>query len=290
MSGISRIRSAKNMRALRSSSETDRSAKKRFFRSAHKMKYIWDKSGDGGGQIIGDDLSRGIKFEEDFLRAYLISTNYEIDIAFWKILNFLRLRENHEYFFRNVSFDFTQYEDYRFVSKLPHRLKDGSATVVFQLGKWNPDIVPLEILKQIIFMVHVQELRNPMTQASGFNIIYDFKDSGFRHLKYGTPYNLRLIHDVSFEALPARFLGFHMININSIGRILLALARPFLPQYVEKIFYTHSSLKELLNYYPVSMLPVEYGGNLTDYYPDDWIRNANKEHGNFPLGGLKNIF
>ncbi|GBO29092.1 hypothetical protein AVEN_265933-1, partial [Araneus ventricosus] len=149
----------------------------------------------------GNESFRDIEFEDDFLRLFISSNDYKIDQAFLKIQNFLNLRIDHNYFFHNVTFDFTQNPAYRFVTLLPHRRKDGSATILFELAKWDPDIVPLEHLKQIMFMIYIQELRNPVTQASGFNIIYDFEDAGFRYIKYGTPKNLFLLHHVSFVSI-----------------------------------------------------------------------------------------
>ncbi|KAF8778451.1 Alpha-tocopherol transfer protein-like [Argiope bruennichi] len=193
-----------------------------------------------------EEISRGIEFEDDFLRLYLICNNYKIDRAFSMILNCLHLRKNHDYLFRNISFDFTQHPAYKFINVLPQRRKDGSVTVVFKVAKWNPDEVPFEHLKLIMFMIPMQQLRNPVTQASGFNLIYDFADAGIRYMRYGTPQNVYLFHHVSFEVLPMRFLGYHLVNVNFIGNFLVSLIRPFLPKDIEKVFYTHSSLKNYL--------------------------------------------
>ncbi|GBN69528.1 hypothetical protein AVEN_247430-1 [Araneus ventricosus] len=84
-------------------------------------------------------------------------------------------------------------------------------------------------------MIAIQALRNPVTQASGFNMIYDFQDAGFRYIKYGTPKNLFLLHHVSFEAMPAKYVGYHLVNINVIGNMLVTISRPFLPKFIEHI-------------------------------------------------------
>ncbi|CAL1273835.1 unnamed protein product [Larinioides sclopetarius] len=241
-------------------------------------------------RLQDSESTQNIEFEDDFLRLFITSNDYKIDLAISKIQNFLNLRIDHYYFFHNLSFDFTQSPAYRFLTILPHRRKDGSVTVLFEIAKWDPDKVPLLHLKQIMFMMYIQALRNPVTQASGLNIIYDFADIGFRYVKFGTPQNLFLLHHVAFEAMPAKYVGYHLVNVNVIGNILVALARPFIPKFIENIFYIHSSVKELHKFFPTSMLPVQYGGNLTDYYATDWIKNANQQHGNFPLRGQNNIF
>ncbi|CAL1273830.1 unnamed protein product [Larinioides sclopetarius] len=200
-----------------------------------------------------NELSRDIRFEDDFLRSYITSNDYKMDHAFSKIQNLLKLRINHNYFFHNLSFDFTQYPAYRFITILPYRQKDGSAILLFELAKWDPEKVPLEHLKQILFITGIQSVRNPVTQASGLNIIYDFIDAGFQYIKYCTPQNLFLLNHV-------------------------------------EILYIHSSEKELLDFFPPSVLPTQYGGNLIEYYAADWYKKANLQHGNYPAEGQKNIF
>jgi len=54
--------------------------------------------------------------------------------------------------------------------------------------------------------------------------------------------------------------------------------------------YIHSSVEELFEFFLRSMLPVQYGGTLTDYYMSYWLRKAKDEHAHFPAGGQKNIF
>ncbi|GBO10973.1 hypothetical protein AVEN_88347-1, partial [Araneus ventricosus] len=84
------------------------------------------------------------------------------------------------------------------VTPLPHRLSDGSVILHFQLGKWDPEEIPLEAVEQIVFMVFQQQLRHPLTQIGGIHIIHDFKDTGFRHLKYCTLQNMILLNHISF--------------------------------------------------------------------------------------------
>ncbi|GBN28838.1 hypothetical protein AVEN_163220-1, partial [Araneus ventricosus] len=54
--------------------------------------------------------------------------------------------------------------------------------------------------------------------------------------------------------------------------------------------YVHSSVDELFNYFPKSAIPAKYGGTLTEYYMADWLKKANEEQDNFPIGGQKNVF
>ncbi|GIY14283.1 CRAL-TRIO domain-containing protein [Caerostris darwini] len=102
-------------------------------------------------------------------------------------------------------------------------------------------------------MTYQQALRNPVTQVTGFSTIDDFAGTGFRHLRYCTPFLMYLLNHITF-------------------------------------IFIHPSPEDLLNHFPRSALPAKYGGNLTDYYMADWLKKANEQQDNFPVGGQKNIF
>ncbi|GBN82581.1 hypothetical protein AVEN_36866-1 [Araneus ventricosus] len=157
-------------------------------------------------------------------------------------------------------------------------------------GKWNPEELSFEDFKRVTSLVFYQELRNPVTQVTGFHIIHDFANTGYQHLKYCTPMNMYLLYHASFECAPAKYIEVHCINTNYVLSTLLICAKPFLVESVRKILYFHSSVEELLESFPRSTLPIKYGGTLTDYYTADYLKRANEEQGDFPAGGLKNLF
>ncbi|XP_055946035.1 uncharacterized protein LOC129976463 isoform X2 [Argiope bruennichi] len=203
--------------------------------------------------LKGNKLSKDIEFVDDFLQAYLIFTKYEEKKAFNRLRSYLNLRTNHSYIFQSVPFDIASHPSCRFATFLPRRLPNGSIIVLLEPGNWNPDELPFETMKQILCMIFLQELRNPVSQASGFHLIQDFSNTGTRYLKFCTPYNMYLLNHVTF-------------------------------------IYIHSSPVELLNHFPGSHLPTKYGGALTNYCMSDYLKKANEQHSNFPIGGQKNVF
>ncbi|GIY30300.1 CRAL-TRIO domain-containing protein [Caerostris darwini] len=240
--------------------------------------------------LDGHKLSRGIDFEDDFLQVYLMHSKYRADRAFSFIRNYLNLRKNHGYFFQKVDFDFTIIPDCQFATVLPYRCQDGSVTVLCELGKLDPDQTGLEPLKKILFMIYQQELRNPVTQVAGFNIIHDFAGTGFRHLKHCTPSLVYLLNHITVDIFPVRYSGFHLVNGNYLMNLLISLIKPLMPEQFRKIIFVHSSPEDLLNHFPRSVLPVKYGGKQTDYYAADWLKKANEQQDDFPAEGQKNIF
>ncbi|GBN08487.1 hypothetical protein AVEN_210596-1, partial [Araneus ventricosus] len=92
------------------------------------------------------------------------------------------------------------------------------------------------------------------------------------------------------ECVPGKYIEVHFVNANYVLSTLLTCFKPFLDESIRKILYFHSAVEELLNYFPRSTLPIKYGGTLTDYYLTDYLKRANEEQGDFPAGGLKNLF
>ncbi|GBM50354.1 hypothetical protein AVEN_208959-1 [Araneus ventricosus] len=238
----------------------------------------------------GNKLSKDVEFEDDFLLAYLTFTKYDEKKAFARLRNYLNLRSNHSYFFRSVQFDLASHPSSRFATFLPHRLPDGSIIVLLEPGNWNPDDLSLETMKKIFCMMFLQQLRNPVSQASGFHLVHDFANTGVRYLKFCTPYNMYLLNHVTFDVLPGYFFGIHVLNTNFLMKILLNLSKPFVPEYFRNNIYIHSSPEKLQDFFPCSLLPTKYGGTLSDYAMPDFLRNANEQHDNFPVGGQKNLF
>ncbi|GFY48770.1 CRAL-TRIO domain-containing protein [Trichonephila inaurata madagascariensis] len=235
-------------------------------------------------------MTKGIEFEDDFLLGFLLCNKFNADGALAGIRHLLNLRKNHSYFFRSIQFDFTTIPAAQFIKVLPYRQSNGSVIVLFELGKvcWND--ISFETFKQLAFIVYQQLLRDPVSQMAGINCINDFSNTGIRHLRYCTLPNLLLLYHVAFDCLPARYLEIHCINGNFLLSTMLTLFKPFMSEILRRTLHFHSSPEELLNYFPPEVIPVQYGGTLSDYYMADWMKKANKQHEDLTVKGQKNMF
>ncbi|GFV71257.1 CRAL-TRIO domain-containing protein [Trichonephila clavipes] len=133
-------------------------------------------------------------------------------------------------------------------------------------------------------------MRDPVTQVTGFNAIHDFSNTGIRHLRYCTLSNLLLLHHVAFDCIPGRYLEVHCINGNILLSTMLTLFKPFMSEMLRKMLYFHSSPEELLKYFPPEVLPVKYGGTLSDYYMADWLKKANEQHEDLTVKALRHNY
>ncbi|GFT37412.1 CRAL-TRIO domain-containing protein [Trichonephila clavipes] len=92
------------------------------------------------------------------------------------------------------------------------------------------------------------------------------------------------------HCVPVRYKELHFVNQSIIVKPCWAMLRPFLSEKLRNRAYFHSNVEELLNYFPPSVLPAEYGGDLKENIEEDWLRKANKEHENYGATGQPSYF
>ncbi|KAF8778834.1 Clavesin-1 like protein [Argiope bruennichi] len=202
-----------------------------------------------------DKLRKDLCFHEDLLIQYLRHSKYNTKKALKQLHNLIVFRKKESKYFETIP-------DEYFTKKKPNdevysvlfpKKARGSQWVLFQAGKWDPNELKFEDFKKIIFITCMQILRDPMTQINGFKFIHDFAGTRFEHLKYCTPESVYLLYYISF------------------------------------VFF-HSDMRELLNYFPKSVLPEQYGGEILDIYETNFSQRANKEQKKNTIEGQPNFF
>lgn len=241
--------------------------------------------------LTDEQLTSGINFHEDFLLQYLRHSKHDTGRAFNHIRNIFVLRRKNPELFDSLPDDFfLTKETTKFIRILPKRCPDGCAIVIFRYGKYDPNELCVEYFKRKILISFVQMLRDPMTQINGFKFIHDFKGSTLQQLKLCTPQNLYLFYHAAIHCIPGRYKEVHIINQSFMVKPCWAILKPFLSQKIRNRVYFHSNLEKLFDYFPRSVLPVEYGGDLKESIEEDYIRRANKEHEKHGVEGQPNYF
>ncbi|XP_055943919.1 retinaldehyde-binding protein 1-like [Argiope bruennichi] len=236
-------------------------------------------------------LTCDINFDDDYLTLFLRHSKYNANKAFIQIQNYIRLREKYKTLFESVPDEyFFTIPSTMFGTILPYRSPDGCTMVLCELGKWDPDELSIDNFKRLALQLFIQTLRDPMTQINGFKIIHDFKGTSMKHLKHCTPQNLYFQYHAAIDCIPGRYKEIHFVNESILLKTLWSIVRNFISKKMRSRVFFHSNPEDLLNYFPPSILPVQYGGELTDYYQEDLVRKLNKEYGNAPVGGEPNYF
>ncbi|CAL1278009.1 unnamed protein product [Larinioides sclopetarius] len=156
--------------------------------------------------------------------------------------------------------------------------------------KWDPNELPFDYFKRIAVITFSQLFRDPMTQINGIKVIYDFDGTGLEQLKYGTPHNLYLFYYMAFSCIPGRYKEAHILNQNTVFNFLLSIIKRFLSEKMKNRVFVHSDIRQLLNYFPKSVLPEQYGGELLDMHATNFLQTANKEQKKNTLAGQPNFF
>ncbi|GBL71858.1 hypothetical protein AVEN_264644-1 [Araneus ventricosus] len=92
------------------------------------------------------------------------------------------------------------------------------------------------------------------------------------------------------DCVPVRYKEIHFINESFVMRAMWAMVRGFLSEKIRNRVYFHSKVEELLDFFPPSVLPVEYGGEVQDISMETWLRKANKEHEANTMKGQPNYY
>ncbi|KAF8778436.1 retinaldehyde-binding protein 1-like [Argiope bruennichi] len=241
--------------------------------------------------IAGDPATNDFDFEKDLLVQYLRHSKYDVQRAFKHIQNYVALRSVNSHLFQSIPDEYFHCTNsVEFILPLPERSPEGCTIIVTQTGKWNPDEMVYEDLVRLSMMTYCQLMRDPMTQINGFKVIHDFKDTKWEHYKYCTPRNLRFLFHATIDCFPARYKEIHFINESFVMRIVWSIIKRFLSAKIRSRVFLHSSTKELLEYFPRSLLPVEYGGDLQLNSMKEWSRKANKNQETNTIKGQPNFY
>ncbi|KAG8193028.1 hypothetical protein JTE90_028145 [Oedothorax gibbosus] len=236
-----------------------------------------------------DNETKDINFLDDFLRQFLRQSKYNVSKSFKRLQSFIKFRKQNENIFKNVE-NITKSIDYQFCTPLPFRCREGCTITLFDYSKWSPSGITVEDLNRIGIIMYHQALRNPLAQVNGFKMIVDWKGSNFTQLRHTPPKSLYLAYKSFVACTPARNKEIHFVNEGAIWQATWTLLKPFMSEKMKKRIIVHSSPEDLLNYFPKHCLPVQYGGDLEDYYMEEWMKEANVQHGTSTLAGQPNTF
>lgn len=217
----------------------------------------------------------GLAFDDDFLLQYLRCRKFNVKRAFSQLKALVNLRRKQPNAFSNFKFENLAITTRnKIVTFLPWRCPDGCVILLIQLDNWEPEEFPTEEIKRMVVIFLLQALRDPMTQVNGFKVIFDVKSNPIKHIRYCTPSNIHLLYYGPMECSPGRFKSIHILNESLTFKAAYLIVRPFLSTKIKQRIHFHSKPEELLDFFPRSIMPVQYGGDLVDYDMTDWLKEV----------------
>ncbi|CAL1273849.1 unnamed protein product [Larinioides sclopetarius] len=236
-----------------------------------------------------DKHSKSLIFIDEFLLMFLRVRKYNAEKAFHQIKSYIVVRKKNPNMFIDLRFDsIVKTIDNEIIYMLPWRCQNGCAILVIQIENWDPDKFSVEEVKRSIVTYLLSSLRDPMTQVNGIKIIIDVKCNPIKYLKHATPNNLHLIYHAAQNICPIRYKEVHIINDSVLFRTAYAVIKHFLTEKIRRRLIFHEDSKSLLNYFPRSVLPKHYGGDLEKYDMTDWLKRSMVPEKIATIGGVTN--
>ncbi|XP_069680003.1 alpha-tocopherol transfer protein-like isoform X2 [Periplaneta americana] len=94
----------------------------------------------------------------------------------------------------------------------------------------------------------------------GYVIVFDLKGATLGHLAKVTLTAVRKCMIYVQDCHPARLKGIHVINTVAFIDKILAIVKPFMKDSLMSILHFHGPVEELEKYFPLEILPEDYGG------------------------------
>ncbi|XP_042904311.1 clavesin-2 isoform X2 [Parasteatoda tepidariorum] len=215
---------------------------------------------------------------DEFLLQFLRARKYNIPKSMSLLKKYVYFKAKNPNLFTGMNYDaLIKLIKSKTMNFLPKRCADGCAILVVHLDNWNPSEVPIQDLCRAIALFLYHSICDPLTQINGYKVILDVKSSPWKHLRFCTPQNIYLLYNGTQECFPGRFKGIHIINMSLTFKAAWTLIHPFLSEKLKKRFIFHQNMEELTDYFPVCLLPTDFGGQLQDYDCTPWLKNALQE-------------
>ncbi|XP_054718214.1 retinaldehyde-binding protein 1-like [Uloborus diversus] len=226
-------------------------------------------------ELVLSDSDLSCRTSDEFLLQFLRARKYNVPKAYHLLKKYVNFRRKNVSIFTGMDYDeLHKLVESRTLGLLPSRCPDGCVVFAARLNNWSPSEASIEVLSRGIVLFLYHSINDPLTQVNGYKVILDAKSHPLKHLRFCTPHNICLLYNGTQECFPGRFKGIHIINMSLTFKAAWTLIQPFLSEKLKKRIIFHENNDTLTDYFPASMLPVSFGGQLTDYDSTTWLKNA----------------
>jgi len=176
--------------------------------------------------------------------------------------------------FYSLGVDYKQYVRHSIPSKLDHvwsavvnsvsqtRDQFGRRVVILKLGKWDPDLIPVEEWFASTFVLLEVLTKETKTQIAGLTMLLDCEGFSFKHIRNLGVNEVRLASAFLSGFFPLWVRRIHFVNQPKIFGILMGVVKPFLSDNAKDVLVFHgTNFTELHKEISLDILPKELGGN-----------------------------
>jgi len=143
----------------------------------------------------------------------------------------------------------------------PKSTPEGYRILVYRLADTDPSKVNFQEALTAFFAYNDVRISEDGL-VDGYIVVFDMKGCTLGHLaRVSTCMHLvRKFMVYIQDCHPVRLKGVHVINTVSFMDSCLALIKPFMQSELMQLIHLHSDLKTLEKFFPLELLPADYGG------------------------------
>lgn len=229
--------------------------------NAERLEYI-DQLHERYKQVYPNETLSPLEQNDRFLLMFLRVRKFRVDKAVQIMHNFIHRREVFPEVFEKIDCPELLKDFYctKPVTVLKGTAKNGSGMVLFRptIGTQHPKLLDVFAVGSLV----VQRLiKNEENQINGLTFILDFKYYNFYFVKQMGPTTAKKVITVIQDAMPVRVKNIFIINPFVIFKILYAVSRPFLKDWLKaRLVIVDPKNKNLLEYIDTNRVPRSYGG------------------------------
>merc|ERR1711990_152005 len=218
-------------------------------------------------------LNKDPKSEKFLTKNFLLDDNYlliYLRAGEWDVTKAMEILSK----FYSLGVDYKQYVQHSIPSKLDHvwsaqvnsvsniRDKFGRRVVILKLGKWDPDLIPVEEWFASTFVMLEVLTKEVKTQIGGLTMLLDCEGFSFKHIRNLGVNEVRLASAFLNGSFPLWVRKIHFVNQPRIFGILMNVVKPFLSENAKDVLVFHGSdFTELKKEISPEILPKELGGS-----------------------------
>ncbi|XP_070563616.1 alpha-tocopherol transfer protein-like [Ptychodera flava] len=221
--------------------------------------------------------------DDAFLVRFLRNKKYDVQRAYNMLLHYYEVRRKYKELFVNYQPSFYKkvYET-DMMTICPGQDKDGRTVLLFKAGKWDLDRYSFDFVTTAFLITFDKLLEDEEIQVNGVVTVEDYEDVSIKMMTKFGPSDSKKMMDVFLNAIPLRYKAGHYVRQPEFFGTMFALIKPFLTEKLAKRLHFHGKdYGTLHDYVPSSMLPSDFGGQMTNYNTQEWYAELCKEDRKF---------
>ncbi|CAH1105880.1 unnamed protein product [Psylliodes chrysocephalus] len=210
------------------------------------------------------ELLKNVKSDDPYLERFLIATDYKVQAALEKMLEFYSILAKYPRWFtteRPTEKKDIIDRDIRIL--LGKKDKEGRPIYIVKLGNMDPSIMDLveDVVAVDDFFVETLFLLNSGIE-NGLCVVIDISNFSLKLTRWLTPSNINVAVK-RILSMPIKEFKYHVINSSLMIHVGIRILWPFLPKMIkDNVKFHFSDLEAFYQYVDKDVLPEEYGGKI----------------------------